>query len=68
MKLDKLRRRHVKEWRERLAAQPALVSRRKKGDPIERERAPSTVNRDMAMLRAALSKVLSSGAPNSEAA
>ena len=68
VKLDKLRRRHVKEWRERLAAQPALVSRRKKGNPVERERAPSTVNRDMAVLRAALSKVLSPGAPNSEAA
>ena len=68
LKLDKLRRRHVKEWRERLEAQPALVSRRKKGDPVERERAPSTVNRDMAVLRAALSKVLSPGAPNSEAA
>ena len=68
VKLDKLRRRHVKEWRERLEAQPALVSRRKKGDPVEREWAPSTVNRDMAVLRAALSKVLSPGAPNSEAA
>ena len=68
VKLDKLRRRHVKEWRQRLEAQPALVSRRKKGDPVERERAPSTVNRDMAVLRAALSKVLSPGAPNSEAA
>lgn len=68
VKLDKLRRRHVREWRDRLEAQPALVSRRKKGDPVERERAPSTVNRDMAVLRAALSKVLSPGAPNSEAA
>jgi len=68
VKLEKLRRRHVKEWRERLQAKPALVSRRKKGDPVERERAPSTVNRDMAVLRAALSKVLSPGAPNSEAA
>lgn len=68
VKLDKLRRRHVKEWRERLAAKPALVSRRKKGDPVERERAPSTVNRDMAVLRAALSRVLSPVAPNSEAA
>ena len=38
------------------------------GDQVERERAPSTVNRDMAVLRAALSKVLSPGAPNSEAA
>lgn len=68
VKLDKLRRRHVMEWRERLEAQPALVSRRKKGEPIHRERAASTVNRDMAVFRAALTKVLSLGAPNSEAA
>ncbi len=68
VKLDKLRRRHVKEWRERLEAQPALVSRRKKGEPVHRERAASTVNRDMAVFRAALAKVLSPGAPNSEAA
>lgn len=67
MKLDKLRRRHVKEWRERLEAQPALVSRRKKGEPVHRERATSTVNRDMAVFRAALAKMLSPGAPNSEA-
>lgn len=68
VKLDKLRRRHVKEWRERLEAQPALVSRRKEGEAIHRKRAASTVNRDMAVLRAALAKVLSPGAPNSEAA
>lgn len=68
VKLNKLRRRHVQEWRDRLEAQPALVSRRKKGDPIHRARAASTVNRDMAVLRAAIAKVLSPGAPNSEAA
>ena len=68
VKLDKLRRRHVKEWRDRLEAQPSLVSRRKAGEAIHRKRAPSTVNRDMAILRAALGKVLSPGAPNSEAA
>lgn len=68
VKLDKLRRRHVKEWRARLEAQPALVSRRKKGEPVHRKRAASTVNRDMAVFRAALAKVLSPGAPNSEAA
>lgn len=68
VKLEKLRRRHVKEWRERLEALPALVSRRKIGEPIHRKRAASTVNRDMAVLRAALAKVLSPGAPNSEAA
>ncbi len=68
VKLDKLRRRHLQEWRGRLEAQPALVSRRKKGEPVHRERAASTVNRDMAVLRAALTKVLSPGTPNTEAA
>lgn len=68
VKLSKLRRRHVREWRERLEQQPALVSRRKKGEAVLRPRAPSTVNRDMAAVRAALAMVLSPGAPNSEAA
>jgi integrase len=68
VKLDKLRKHHVKEWRERLEAQPSLVSRSKEGDLRVRKRAPSTVNRDMAVLRAALAKVLSPGAPSSEAA
>ena len=68
VKLDKLRRRHLKEWRERLEVQPALVSRRKDGEAVYRKRAPSTVNRDMAVFRAALATVLSPGAPNSEAA
>lgn len=68
VKLTKLRRRHLKEWRERLEATPALVSRRKEGESVHRKRAASTVNRDMAVLRAALAKVLTLGAPNSEAA
>lgn len=68
VKLDKLRRRHIAEWRKRLEETPSLVSRNKDGDTRTRKRAPSTVNRDMAVLRAALSKVLSPGAPNSEAA
>ncbi|MGQ7830451.1 tyrosine-type recombinase/integrase [Altererythrobacter sp. Z27] len=68
VKLAKLRRRHLKEWRERLERLPALVSRRKGGEATHRERAASTVNRDMAVLRAALPKVLSPGARNSEAA
>lgn len=68
VKLEKLRRRHLAEWRKQLEEKPSLVSRRKKGEPKVRVRAPSTVNRDMAVLRAALAKVLSPGAPNSEAA
>jgi integrase len=68
VKLDKLRKRHLMEWRERLEQTPSLVSRSKEGETRTRKRAPSTVNRDMAVLRAALSKVLSPGAPKSEAA
>lgn len=68
VKLEKLRRRHVAEWRKRLEETPSLVSRNKEGEKRTRARAPSTVNRDMAALRAALATVLSPGAPNSEAA
>ncbi len=68
VKLDKLRRRHLAEWRKRLEDAPALISRAKQGERRVRDRAASTVNRDMAVLRAALSKVLSPGQPNSEAA
>lgn len=68
VKLAKLRRRHLVAWRKRMEEKPALVSRSKEGKPTYRNRAPSTVNRDMAALRAALTKVLPRGAPNSEAA
>lgn len=68
VKLGKLRRRHLTEWRKRLEDTPSQVSRSKGGDTRTRARAPSTVNRDMAVLRAALGKVLSPGTPNSEAA
>jgi integrase len=68
VKLDRLRRRHVNDWRLRLTMRPALVSRSKKGEQVHRERAPSTVNRDMAVFRAALAKFLSPGTPNTEAA
>ncbi|WP_066825293.1 tyrosine-type recombinase/integrase [Sphingomonas mali] len=68
LKLAKVRRNHLKSWRDRLEAKPAPVSRRKKGHPLTRPRAPSSVNRDMAMLRAALNKILAPGAPDTEAA
>ena len=68
VKLAKLRRNHVQAWRERLEARPALVSRRKKGEAVTRPRAPASINRDMAMLRAALNKVLAPGNPGTEAA
>lgn len=68
VKLDKLRRRHLLEWRTRLEKTPAAVSRNKSGPKLTRVRAPSTLNRDMAILRAALRKVKVHGTPNTEAA
>ena len=68
VKLAKLRRNHLRAWRQRLEEKPALVSRRKRGDPITRPRAPASINRDMAMLRAALNRILAPGAPDTEAA
>jgi len=68
VKLAKLRRRHLRDWRERLEQKPAQVSRRKKGPTRTRPRAPSSVNRDMAVLRAALNQVLAHGAPGTDAA
>ena len=68
VKLDKLRRHHLREWRKRLEAAPAVISRRSDGETRTKPRAKSTVNRDMAPLRAALRQVLTPGAPNTEAA
>lgn len=68
VKLDKLRRHHLKAWRKRLEEAPALVTRSKKGEKRWKERSKSTVNRDMVPLRAALGMVLKPGAPNTDAA
>ena len=68
MKLVRLRRHHLYEWRRRLEQTPAMVTRRKKGPNKYRPRAPASVNRDMAMIRAALNRVLAPGTPDSEAA
>lgn len=68
VKLGRLRRHHLREWRERLAKQPALVSRSKEGERRTRERSPASVNRDMVPVRAALFKVLAPGTPGTEAA
>lgn len=66
VKLSQLRRRHLADWRKRLEAIPALVSRSKKGPAVTRARSLATVNRDVAMLRAALNKVHAPGIPNTE--
>jgi integrase len=68
VKLSKLRRSHIAAWRQRLEATPALVSRNKGGERVTRTRSPATLNRDMAVLRTALGKVLAVGTPNTEAA
>lgn len=52
VKLTKLRRRHLREWRERLE-QTGL--------------SPSSINREMVPLRAALNALLAAGPPNTEA-
>lgn len=67
VKLDKLRRNHLRQWRKRLEDAPAAVSRDKAAS-VTKTRSPSTVNRDMVPLRAALRRVLVPGAPNTEAA
>lgn len=69
VKLDKLRRHHLKAWRKRLEQAPALVTRTKDAEKKRmKERSKSTVNRDMVPLRAALGMVLKQGAPNTDAA
>jgi len=57
----KLAKEQVRTWRERLEATPALITRAKSGEPKYRPRAPSTINRDMTALRAALNAALDEG-------
>ena len=68
MKLAKLRRSDLANWRNRLKDTPALVSRRKAGIPVTRPRSPATLNRDMAILRTALGAAIPLGTPNTDAA
>jgi len=68
VKLEKLRRHHLHDWRKRLEKRPALVSRSKEGEQRTRERSSSSINRDMVPLRAALFRVLAPGVPGTEAA
>lgn len=69
VKLDKLRRHHLKAWRKRLEQAPAMVTRTKVAEKkLMKERSQSTVNRDMVPLRAALGMVLKPGTPNTDAA
>jgi len=58
----------LRAWRKRLEEAPALISRSKKGEKRIKVRSDSTINRDMVPLRAALWRVLSPGAPSTDAA
>lgn len=68
VKIEKLRRHHLREWRRRLEAAPALLTRNRVGEKRTKERSPSTVNRDMVPLRAALGRLITPGTPNTDAA
>lgn len=59
--LHKLTDKQVREWRKRLEAIPARVTRSKTGKQKTRPRAAATVNRDMVALRAALNLALDQG-------
>lgn len=58
--VSKLTKEQVRAWRNRLEATPAFVAGTK-GEPTTRPRSPSTVNRDMVPLRAALNLALDHG-------
>jgi hypothetical protein len=68
IKLDKLRKHHLRDWRKRLEDTPALISRNKHGEKRVKARSAATINRDMVPLRAALWRILAPGSPRSDAA
>ena len=61
VKVQKLSRRHVSEWRKRLEAKPAVLAKPKRGKAPTRERSPASVNRDIVPLRAALNMARDDG-------
>lgn len=61
IELQRLKKTQVREWRERLEATPARVTRRKVGEQITRPRSPASVNREMVAFRAALNAALEAG-------
>lgn len=63
IELGKLKKANIEDWRNRVAALPAKVSRHKKVKKtiVTRDRAPATLNRDMVPLRAALNRALEDG-------
>lgn len=68
VELGKLTRPKVEAWRKALAATPAKINRDDRDEPLTRPRAPASLNRDMAALRAALNHAHDSGHVTSDAA
>lgn len=67
--LRKLAKHHVRTWRQSMMARPVVINPYADAeDQRTRERAPSSVNRDMSTLRAALNHALDSGAVATDAA
>lgn len=66
--LPKLTRLHLEKWRKALAKKPAQINRDARETPIVRPRAASSVNRDMAPLRAALNLAHAAGHATSDMA
>lgn len=62
VELPKLTRPRLESWRKSLASTPAKVSRDGRKVPLTRPRSPSSVNRDMTALRAALNHAYDGGA------
>ena len=68
MDLSKLTKTRVETWRKAMAATPAKVNRDDRDIPVTRPRAASSVNRDMAALRAALNFAYDAGNVTSDLA
>ena len=67
IELPKLSRKHVEDWRSRLAMSPVKIDPHAK-IPRLRERSPSSVNRDATALRAALNRAYDVGATTNDMA
>lgn len=61
IELTKLRKEHVDAWRRLLSKTRVQINKSPQKEAIHRERSPSTVNRDMTPLRAALNHAYDSG-------
>lgn len=66
--LAKLTKTRVETWRAKMASTPVVINRDKRPTPMTRPRSASSVNRDMAALRAALNFAHDAGSVTSDMA